>query len=76
MVEGLTCFRVDISQKEKSMVVPAAVDFLFYGVLLPVSLRAQPILSLRALEKGEAISTILTVIVSEAKQSHINKPIS
>ena len=31
MVEGLACFRVDISQKEKSMVVPAAVDFLFYG---------------------------------------------
>jgi len=30
MVEGLTCFRVDISQKEKSMVVCAAVDFCVY----------------------------------------------
>ena len=30
MVEGLTCFRVDISQKEESMVVLAAVGFLFY----------------------------------------------
>jgi hypothetical protein len=57
MVEGLTCFRVDISQKEKSMVVSAAVDFLSYGVLLPASLRAE----------GEAISHY--VIVSEAKQS-------
>ena len=32
MVEGLTCFRVDISHKKKSMVVLATVDFLFYGV--------------------------------------------
>ena len=32
MVEGLACFRVDISQKEKSMVVPAAVDFLLMGL--------------------------------------------
>ena len=47
MVEGLTCFRVDIRQKEKSTVVPFAVDFLFYEVLLLVSLRA--------LNKGEAI---------------------
>jgi len=31
MVEGLTCFRIDISQKEKSMVVCAAVDFCFMG---------------------------------------------
>jgi len=34
MVEGLTCFRVDISQIQKSMVVCAAVDFLFYGGLV------------------------------------------
>ncbi len=27
MVEGLTCFRVDIRQKEKSMVVYSAIDF-------------------------------------------------
>ena len=32
MVEGLTCFRVDIRQEQKSTAVPAAVGFLFYGV--------------------------------------------
>ena len=36
MVEGLTCFIVDISQKEKSTVVCAAVDFLVYTTLYNV----------------------------------------
>ena len=35
---GLTCFRIDISQKEKSMVVLAAIGFLFYGGLIFVNL--------------------------------------
>ena len=33
MVEGLACFRVDISQRQKSTVVPVAVDFFIQGVL-------------------------------------------
>jgi len=43
MVEGLICFRVDISQKEKSTVVPAAVDFLFYGGLVVVTYPPDPL---------------------------------
>ena len=34
MVEGLACFRIGIRHKGKSTVVPAAVDFLFFGVLV------------------------------------------
>ncbi len=43
MVEGLTCFRVDISQIEKSTVVLAAVDFSFYGVLVVVTYPPDPL---------------------------------
>ena len=42
MVEGLACFRVDISQKEKSMVVCAAIDFSFYGDSGGVDLSPSP----------------------------------
>jgi len=38
----LICFRVDISQKEKSTVVLAAVEFLFYKALLVVTYPPNP----------------------------------
>ena len=33
MVEGLTCFRFDTSQKEIYGGISIAIDFLFYGVV-------------------------------------------
>jgi len=46
MAEGLTCFRVDISQKEKSMAVCAAIDFSFSGGFTAVVI-ASPFLRAR-----------------------------
>jgi len=43
MVEGLTCFRVDISRKKNLWWCNTAIDFLFYGVLVVVTYPPDPL---------------------------------